>query len=658
MTFTVYFDESLVDRWAEPENAAQGKRSKAGRRLFVGAVVVSDGRALEMALAQGAHELLADSLTWELRGTRPGGKDRRSLFAKEGFHFTNDNPNIRNSGLAIMLAREFRAHVIYSHLRLPGLNQADMQTAMYFTLVKNLLQRYSGSHLELVFENESTMDSRYGQIVKHAIDTLDRANNHKRRQPRASVEARISRKPNGGLSTVDYCLGAANLGLQARYADGREGAPRDTEREVVARLDRHLAHVADFDLAIHRQRFDMLGTPSWARHISGANSHSGVVRPFSTLIASGPTGPFSYIGDEKALAVALGVTEETLQVARQLATYPSSYRFPCARIRGKWRHFTVPTDELLIGLQRRIQEFLQPVNEALHPACIGYVPGRRPAEAAAPHAGRKWIQKLDISNFFPSTTPLRVQEALERIGAQPNVASALADLTTHAGSLPTGARTSPLLSNLCLADFDFVIADVAEGAGLAYTRYADDLIFSGDGEPFDMTTSVGSALAPMGYRLNARKTVTRRRGQPVKVAGFTVFELDGPRLPRRIKQRLRLEVFNLEKALEVADFEDMDDEFELETRVARARGLVRYCRSIEPTTTDRILAGHPRAQPVLDLRVDVDGRTARVSHLVGQIAAETAPRLTEVSQPIGQLPPIDPLGGQRRRSTGAEPPRG
>lgn len=311
-------------------------------------------------------------------------------------------------------------------------------------------------------------------------------------------------------------------------------------------------------------------------------------------------------------------------------------------IRGKTRRFTVPKDELLISVHARLLEHFYPLNEALHPCCVAYVPGRRPMDAAAPHVGGRWIQKLDIADFFPSTSSERVRVTFEMLGASFEVAAALADLTTYNNSLPTGARTSPFLSNLVLADFDYAIAAASESLGVTYSRYADDMIFSAN-EAFDMTQLVSQKLATLGYKLNLRKTRVRRRGQPLRVAGLTVFEMEGPRLPKRTKKRLRLELFLLGKALAAAQLIELDEdaESELAVRTASTRGLVRYCQSVERDWTDRLVSRFPEASEVIARRTDPNRREAAVAAMVAQIRSTPAPRLTAHWEYIGDPPRMD-----------------
>ena len=118
---------------------------------------------------------------------------------------------------------------------------------------------------------------------------------------------------------------------------------------------------------------------------------------------------------------------------------------------------------------------------------------------------------LDLKDFFPTITFPRVKGAFAQLGYSPAVATILALLctesprrtVTYAGqtlhvatgprSLPQGACTSPALSNLVARRLDARLTGLCRKLGWTYTRYADDLTFSADGET---ATKVGLFAGP------------------------------------------------------------------------------------------------------------------------------------------------------------------
>jgi hypothetical protein len=92
--------------------------------------------------------------------------------------------------------------------------------------------------------------------------------------------------------------------------------------------------------------------------------------------------------------------------------------------------------------------------------------------------------------------------------------------------LPQGAPTSPALANVCCYRLDCRLAGLAKAAGADYTRYADDLAFSG-GEEFDRSvnrfaTYVAAIVHEEGLSVNHRKTRIMRPGVRQHLAGVTL----------------------------------------------------------------------------------------------------------------------------------------
>jgi RNA-directed DNA polymerase len=200
----------------------------------------------------------------------------------------------------------------------------------------------------------------------------------------------------------------------------------------------------------------------------------------------------------------------------------------------------------LKALQRRILSGILDRIPA-HPAVHGFVKGRSIATFASPHTGKSVLLRLDLQDFFPSFPAARIAALFRTIGYPETVAGLLAGICTNAAPrnlwntpapapetrmlyerphLPQGAPTSPALANLTAYRLDSRLTGLAKSAGAVYTRYADDLAFSG-GEPFNLAAarfSIHAAAIALeeGFAVNHRKTRIMRQGVRQQLAGVVV----------------------------------------------------------------------------------------------------------------------------------------
>jgi RNA-directed DNA polymerase len=177
-----------------------------------------------------------------------------------------------------------------------------------------------------------------------------------------------------------------------------------------------------------------------------------------------------------------------------------------------------------------------------HSAAIGFEAGLSIVDAARPHVGQAVVIRLDVVDFFATTTVQRVADYFRSIGWDEQAAQLLVRLTTHAGGLPQGAPTSPRLSNLVNSLLDAQLAGFARTRRGQYTRYADDLTLSFrriSGKRIrGAIKQIGRILAGHGYQLHLdRKLHIRRRHQQQKVLGLVVNS--GVRLSRKNRRWLR-----------------------------------------------------------------------------------------------------------------------
>ena len=118
----------------------------------------------------------------------------------------------------------------------------------------------------------------------------------------------------------------------------------------------------------------------------------------------------------------------------------------------------------------------------------------------------------------------------------------MASFATIDDSLPLGLHASPLLANLVCAGVDDRLQSLATAHGCRYTRYADDLAFSG-AKSVPTRIEVESELAAEGFTLSPRKFRLTKLGQAHFVTGLSVSDPKAPHIPKALKRRLRQELY-------------------------------------------------------------------------------------------------------------------
>ncbi len=215
--------------------------------------------------------------------------------------------------------------------------------------------------------------------------------------------------------------------------------------------------------------------------------------------------------------------------------------------REAWK-ITTPAVRACFGMLRiQFEAFLRQWFADLYPLpCLhGYVAKHSALTNARLHAGHSRFLHVDVRSFFPSIRADVLQAAFLRLGLTRAGAELLARIGSRDGSLPLGYPTSPLFSNLVLADVDRQLLDLATPHGATYTRYADDLTFSGNAE-LPTRAEVGDLLGTLGLTVHPTKSRERKRGQALYVTGYSVSEAS-PRAPRALKKRLRQALYYTRK---------------------------------------------------------------------------------------------------------------
>ncbi|PZP40263.1 MAG: hypothetical protein DI585_01425 [Pseudomonas fluorescens] len=205
--------------------------------------------------------------------------------------------------------------------------------------------------------------------------------------------------------------------------------------------------------------------------------------------------------------------------------------------KGKYRTIQAPKVALKV-----IQKWLSHhISEAItYPKYVhGFVPGRSHITAAQAHVGANWVYSIDIENFFPTTSESKVEAALRGIGYSESGSKLISKLCCYTKNLSQGSPASPVLSNLVFKDLDSRIAELSSQIGVNYTRYADDLVFSGQGEFPEALLPVKAWISEAGWSVSKDKEhFAQLPKQRLKVHGLLVHE-SSPILTKGYRKKIR-----------------------------------------------------------------------------------------------------------------------
>lgn len=203
--------------------------------------------------------------------------------------------------------------------------------------------------------------------------------------------------------------------------------------------------------------------------------------------------------------------------------------------------------------------------------------------------------------FMTAGYPEPVAGALTRLVTHATPATVLAGRALgrtarhqlSSGHLPQGAPSSPVLANLCAFRLDCRLAGLARTAGASYTRYADDLLFSGGPEfarpSRRFETAVGAIVLEEGFQPNHRKTRHLRQGQRQIAAGLVLNRK--PNLTRRDTDRLKAILTNCVRFGPASQNREDHDNFP-----AHLQGKVAWVRFINPTRGAKLQALYDRIE--------------------------------------------------------------
>lgn len=168
---------------------------------------------------------------------------------------------------------------------------------------------------------------------------------------------------------------------------------------------------------------------------------------------------------------------------------------------------------------------------------------------------------------------------------------ARAEQLARSRHLPQGAPTSPALANLVAFGLDVRLSAATASAGATYTRYADNLVFSGS-HAFARRASgfeslVGAVAIEEGFALDHRKTRVMKAGGRQRVAGLVVNER--PRVSRAEADRVKAIVHNCVRLGPTSQNREWRADFR-----SYVRGLIAWVGVSDSERARRLLEGFAR----------------------------------------------------------------
>jgi len=239
------------------------------------------------------------------------------------------------------------------------------------------------------------------------------------------------------------------------------------------------------------------------------------------------------------LAKLLGRTDRYL--ASVISSSESHYReFTIPKRSGGHRNIVAPYPALLDVQDWVLRNILDQIKS--HPCAHGFEKKKSIVSNAKLHLRQSELLKCDLKDFFPSISFDRVFYVFKSLGYARNVSSYLARLCTLEGRLPQGAPTSPKLANLVARRMDRRLYALARASNCRYTRYADDIAFSGKKIDEGLAWLVRSIICDEEFQINEKKYRLLREGNKKILTGISISS-GKCKLPRKTKRKLKQEVY-------------------------------------------------------------------------------------------------------------------
>lgn len=281
----------------------------------------------------------------------------------------------------------------------------------------------------------------------------------------------------------------------------------------------------------------------WLYYFENRGINSYYIKQYAPYIHKLSQNNVPIIFELEHLSDYLGIKKKIL--LKMIFSPEKFYRsFFIPKKKGGVREIFSPYTSLLTCQKWIYQNILLTRN--VHEKAQGFIPKRSIFSNAKPHLNTNALLKMDLKEFFPSIPINWVIKLFLDLGYAHNVSFYLASLCCVDGVLAQGAATSPYLSNILLINLDNRLDKLAAKNKLNYTRYADDLTFSGQYISYKLIHIISNIVTDYGLCINKEKTRLHiKKGQRI-VTGLSVTN-ETIAIPRKMKREIKTEIYFLKK---------------------------------------------------------------------------------------------------------------
>jgi RNA-directed DNA polymerase len=179
-------------------------------------------------------------------------------------------------------------------------------------------------------------------------------------------------------------------------------------------------------------------------------------------------------------------------------------------------------------------------------SCKGFEKGQSIVNNVSPHKGASTILTIDLKNFFPSINGKLIYSIFFSLGYNKFISTILTNICTINNCLPQGSPCSPKLANLVAWKLDLRLQGYIGKKGLTYTRYADDLTFSGlnPSKVVQTISTVRKIIESENFKINYRKMRIAGPAKSKIITGLTLYD-DNFGIGRKKYKLLRSKIHHL-----------------------------------------------------------------------------------------------------------------